>query len=72
VIQESMSLIKGLLTLCVFQLLRLSSILGSVMSINFRSIFFYVSIISHCSYGTEGCNPQNTWGLLTIEYGEVI
>jgi len=39
-IQESMSLIKGPLSLCVFQLLGLSSILESVMSINFRSIFF--------------------------------
>jgi len=43
-IQESMSLIKGPFSLCVFQLLGLSSIFGSVMSINFRSIFFYVSI----------------------------
>jgi len=39
-----MRLIKGPLSLCVFKLLGLSSILGSVMSINFRSIFFYVSI----------------------------
>ena len=31
---------------CLFQLLGLSSILGSVMSINFCSIFFYVSIFS--------------------------
>jgi len=41
-----MSLIKGPLSLCVFQLLGLSSILGSVMSIDFRSIFFYFSIFS--------------------------
>jgi len=46
VIQESMSFIKGPLSLCVFQLLGLYSILGSVISINFRSIFFYVSIFS--------------------------
>jgi len=46
VIQESMSLLNGPLSRCVFQLLGLSSIRGRVMSINFRSIFFYVSILS--------------------------
>jgi len=46
VIQEFPNLIKVPLSLCVFKLLDLSSILRSVMSINFRSIFLYVSIFS--------------------------
>jgi len=45
-IQESLSFVKGPLSLCVFKLLGLSSILGSVLSLNFRSIFLYVAIFS--------------------------
>jgi len=37
---------SSFLSLFVIKLFGLSSILGSVMSINFRSIFLYVSIFS--------------------------
>jgi len=46
VIEESMSFIDGLSSLCVFKLLGLRSILGSVMTISFHYIFLSISIFS--------------------------
>jgi len=43
-IQEPLSFIKGPSSLCMFKLLGLSSILGSVTSINFHSIFLSISV----------------------------
>ena len=45
-IQESLCFIKGLFSLCGFKFLGLSSILGSVTSINFNYIFLSISIYS--------------------------